>query len=130
MIVLQNGGSFLKSNKIPVGRSLSGSFFKCFMLAFFFLLQFSSYAAKAPVECDEVLVLLQVKHIGNIQLPSIICGEEIYLSVTDLFDFLKIRNVPEDDLSSISGYFINREDTFLIDASRLEITYKDKTHSL
>ena len=100
------------------------------MLAFFFLLQFSSYAAKAPVECDEVLVLLQVKHIGNIQLPSIICGEEIYLSVTDLFDFLKIRIVQEDDLSSISGYFINREDSFLIDASRLEITYKNKTVSL
>ena len=124
------GGDFLNNKKNLVGRTLLGSFFKCFLLAFFFLLQFSSYAAKPTLECDEVLVLLQVKHIGGIQLPSIICGEEIYLSVTDLFDFLKIRIVQEDDLSSISGYFINREDSFLIDASRLEITYKNKTVSL
>jgi hypothetical protein len=130
VIVLQNGGDFLNNKKNLVGRTLPGSFFKCFLLTFFFLLQFSSYASKSALECDEVLVLLQVEHIGSIQLPSIICGEEIYLSVTDLFNFLKIRNVQKDDLSSISGYFINQEDTFLIDASKLELTYKNKTVSL
>jgi hypothetical protein len=130
VIVLQNGKNSLNKNKTSVGRSLSGRFIVWLLLPFFILLQFNSYAAKSTVECDEVLVLLQVKHIGNIQLPSIICGAEIYLSVTDLFNFLKIRNVQEDDLSSISGYFINQDDTFLIDASNLEISYKNKTVSL
>lgn len=130
MIVLQNGENFLNNKNNLVGKTLPGSFFKCFLLAFFFLHQFNSYAEKSALECDEVLVLLQVEHFGSIQLPSIICGAEIYLSVTDIFNFLKIRNVPEDDLSSISGYFINQEDTFLIDASKLEISYKNKTVSL
>jgi len=130
VIVLQNGGNFLKRNKTHVGRNLPGSFFIWFVLPYFILLQFNSYAGKPPVDCDEVLVLLQVEHIGSIQLPSIICGDEIYLSVTDLFNFLKIRIVQEDDVSSISGYFIDQEDTFLIEASKFEITYKNKLHSL
>ncbi|MBK5194096.1 MAG: hypothetical protein JJE07_12990, partial [Flavobacteriaceae bacterium] len=127
---MQNGKNFLDNHKIPVGRSLRRGFIVWFLLPFFILLQFNAYAAKSTRECDEVLVLLQVKHIGSIQLPSIICEEEIYLSVTDLFDFLKIRNISARDFSSVQGYFINQEDTFIIDASHLEITYKNKTISL
>ena len=39
---------------------------------------------------DEVLVSLYVPHIGNLELPAIIKGQEAYLSVKELFDFLKI----------------------------------------
>jgi hypothetical protein len=113
-----------------LGRKISFSFLTCFLFPFFFLLQLNSQASEFEIECDEVLVLLQVKHIGNIQLTSIICGEEIYLSVTDLFDFLKIRNIPAQDFSSVQGYFINQENTFSIDEANLELTYRNKTVSL
>jgi len=112
------------------GRKISVSFLSCLLFPFFFLLQLDSHASEFEIECDEVLVLLQVKHMGSIQLPSIICGEEIYLSVTDLFDFLKIRNIPAQDFSSVQGYFINQENTFSIDEANLELTYRNKIVSL
>lgn len=111
-------------------RKFSVSFLSCFFFPFFLLLHANSQASELEPECDEVLVLLQVKHIGNIQLPSIICGEDVYLSVTDLFDFLKVRNIPEQDFSSVQGYFISRENDFSIDEANLELTYRNKTVSL
>ena len=55
---------------------------------------------------------------------------ELFLPVTDLFDFLKIRNVPDQDLESISGFFINPEATYIISRKENMIRYQDKTFSL
>lgn len=77
-------------------------------------------------DCDEVLVLLQVKHIGSTELPSIICGEEVYLSVAEVFDFLQIKNTPNADYSTIDGYFIQANNAFKIDENAGQITYKNR----
>lgn len=44
-------------------------------------------------EYDEVSVFLDISRIGGSELNAIIKGEQLYLPVSDLFDFLKIRNV-------------------------------------
>ena len=97
---------------------------------FFFLIILSAglpFSANAQQhDCDEVLVLLQVKHIGGTELPSIICGEEVYLSVPEVFDFLQIKNTTNANYSIIEGFFTQPNNAFKIDENASQITYKDR----
>ena len=81
-------------------------------------------------EYDEIAVFLEVPRVGGGEIDAVIKGKELYLPVTDLFDFLKIRNVPSQGLESISGFFINPEATYIIDRSENQIRYQDKTYNL
>ncbi|MEZ7503861.1 hypothetical protein [Flavobacterium sp. Arc2] len=64
--------------------------------------------------------------MGSTELPSIICGGEVFLSVPDIFDFLKIKNTTNASYSSIEGFFIQQKNTFKIDENTNQITYKDQ----
>ena len=81
-------------------------------------------------EYDEILVFLEVPRVGGGEISAVIRGQELYLPVTDLFDFLKIRNSPSSGLESISGFFINPGATYLINRSDNSIQYQDKTFNL
>jgi hypothetical protein len=85
----------------------------------------SSANAQEP-DCDEVLLTLQVKYMGSTELPSIICGDEVYLSVPNIFDFLKIKNTTNNSYSSIDGFFIQPDNTFKIDENTSQIIYRGK----
>src|SRR3970282_2275938 len=71
-----------------------GLFKSCTLLCLFTIVLTSmQYSANAQErDCDEVLVTLQVKYMRSIEMQSIICGDEVYLSVPNVFDFLKIKN--------------------------------------
>ena len=58
------------------------------------------YSQDLP-EYDEISVFLEIPGIGVGEINALIKGEELYLPVTDLFDFLKIRNVPSAGLETI-----------------------------
>jgi len=73
-----------------------------------------------------VTISFYVDQIGTTEINSVICGGAIYLSVSEIFDFLKIRNVHTDDFKLIEGFFINQEDTYRIDRSLNQIIYRDK----
>lgn len=79
---------------------------------------------------DEILVLLNVLGVGGVQIPAAIRNETVYLSVTDVFDFLMIRNIPSSRMDSISGFFINPQNPFLIDKRHSQILYQGKTFIL
>ena len=79
---------------------------------------------------DEISVFLDIPQIGGSEITSVISGTELFLPVTDLFDFLKIRNVPEQNLESIEGFFINPEASFVISKKENIIRYQDKTFNL
>lgn len=98
------------------------------LLRLFIILSASLYSSASAQErdCDEVLVSLQVKYIGSTELPSIICGEEVYLSVSDVFDFLKIKNSTNATYSTVEGYFIQPNNAFKIDENASQITYKGR----
>jgi hypothetical protein len=81
-------------------------------------------------EYDEISVFLEVPQLGGGEITSVIRGNELYLPVTDLFDFLKIRNVPEQDLGSITGFFINPEAKYVISRKENKITYQDQIFNL
>ena len=48
-------------------------------------------------EYDEISVFAEIPRVGGTEIEALIKSEELYLPVTDLFDFLKIRNVPSPD---------------------------------
>ncbi|MFV7234554.1 carboxypeptidase-like regulatory domain-containing protein [Flavobacterium sp. ZB4R12] len=125
-------GKCIQKKYIPLSKWTS--FFGLFthksgtLLCLFIILLASlhSSASAQELDCDEVLVSLQVKYIGSTELPSIICGEEVYLSVPDVFDFLKIKNTTNANYSTIEGFFINQKNNFKIDEITNQIMYKEQ----
>ena len=81
-------------------------------------------------EYDEISVFLEVPQLGGGEITSVIRGNDLYLPVTDLFDFLKIRNVPEPNLESVTGFFINPEAKYIISRTENKISYQDKVFNL
>lgn len=99
---------------------------------FFLLFSLMPFCSRATSlsDYDEVSVSLVVKNIGSTELPAIIEGNTVYLSIPDIFRFLKITNRSSPGLDSISGFFIRSDSTFLFDKTRNLIVYKNKTHVL
>lgn len=88
-----------------------------------------SLEAQEPLY-DEILVYMEIPKVGAYDMPAVIRDEELYLPVIDLFDLLKIRNTPSDDLETISGFFMSPESKFLISRADNKIEYQDKTWNL
>ena len=79
---------------------------------------------------EEISVTLNVQRIGSLELPAIIYGQKAYLSIRDLFDFLKIRNMPSAGNDSVAGFFINPNAPYLIDKATNKIIYQKKLFTL
>ncbi len=98
-----------------------------FLLA---LMLSASLTAQEQTDYDEVLVFIEVPRAGSAEISAVIRGTELYLPVTDLFDFLKIRNIPSPGIEAISGFFINPEATYLISRTENLIRYQGKIYNL
>lgn len=96
-----------------------------FVFPLFFLSVHNTYAIQDPA-CDEVMVSIYVDQIGTTEINSVICDKVIYLSVSEIFDFLKIRNELNNDFTAIEGFFINQDDTFTIDRSLDQIIFRGR----
>ena len=78
----------------------------CLFLLFLIALHpFQPLAGQDEPPYDEVTVYIKIPYVGIGEIEAAIKGDDIYLPVTDLFDFLKIRNVPSENLDLITGYF-------------------------
>jgi hypothetical protein len=81
-------------------------------------------------EYDEISIRLEIPRAGAWEIDAAIKGTEVYLPVTDLFDFLRIRNVTSPGLEMISGFFINPEAEYVISRTDNTITYEGKIINL
>ena len=101
-------------------------------IAVFFLIMFPSkrLAAQNEPQYDEIFVFLSVQQIGGIDISAAIDGTTVYLPITTLFDFLKIKNTATTDLDSISGFLINPQNPFLVSKKNNRIVFKDKVYDL
>jgi hypothetical protein len=87
-------------------------------------------AAAQEKGCDEVLLLLKIKYIGSSEISSVICGSEVYLSIPEVLDFIKIKNTINYDFTVIDGFFIDQNNRFSIDLTTNRITYKKQVFIL
>lgn len=97
---------------------------------FFFVLFSNKTYGQGNDDYEEVLVTLNVQRLGSIEIPAIIHKQESFLAITDLFDFLKIKNNPSPDLDTVSGFFIIPRARFLIDNAGKKITFQNKVYDL
>jgi hypothetical protein len=93
-----------------------------------FILNFS--AAAQERDCDEILLLLKIKSIGSSEISSVICDSEVYLSVPEVLDFIKIKQTVNSDFTVLSGFFINENNTFRIEQTTNTIIYKKQVFIL
>jgi hypothetical protein len=93
-----------------------------------------SYAGPAAEDpengYEEISITLHVPRIGSLEIPVIIHEQTVYLSVTALFDFLRIRNRPSEKFDQVTGFFIHPQATYTIDKSQNNIVYQDKVFPL
>ncbi len=101
-----------------------------FTVSFLLVLSSLSLQAQEEQEYDEISIRLEIPRVGAGEIDAVIRGTDLYLPVTDLFDFLRIRNTPSTGLETITGFFINPEAEYVI--SRIEniISYENKTFTL
>lgn len=97
---------------------------------FLFVSLFPTPALAQDTSCDEVPLTLRIEGVGSTELFTILCGEEVYISLPDLFDFLQIRNSTSDGFTSIEGYLLNQNDFFYIDVDQMELAYRGETIEL
>ncbi|MDM8003086.1 MAG: SPOR domain-containing protein [Bacteroidota bacterium] len=79
---------------------------------------------------DEISVYVKLPYVGMGEVDALIRDEEVFLSVTGFFDFLSIRNIPNDNLDIVNGFFINPEATYTIDRPGKQIIYEGRTWPL
>ncbi|MBC9913815.1 hypothetical protein [Chitinophaga varians] len=96
----------------------------------------SCFAAKAagPGEPDPVFyetsIFVIVQGIGGKEIPAVVNNDSAYLSVRDIFDFLKIRNTVAPGMDTVTGFFITEKAPFLIDAKNYAVQYQGKNFPL
>ncbi len=75
---------------------------------------------------EETAVSLSIRNAGPVEVGAVVSGTIAYLSITDLFDFLKIKNNTDENTGNISGFIVDPSDLFTIDKINNLITYKGK----
>lgn len=86
--------------------------------------------AQEQAEYDEITIFLQVQSIGAFEIPALIRNQEVLLPVSDLFNFLKIKNTLSAGLDSVSGFFLSPEATYLVDRTNNKVVFQGKTIQL
>jgi cell division protein FtsN len=81
-------------------------------------------------EYDEISVFLEIPRYLGSEIDAAIRGDELFLPVTDLFNLLKIKNTPSQDLESVEGFFILPEAEYRISRTDNLIEFQDKIFNL
>ena len=81
-------------------------------------------------ELAEISLTMIVQGMGSMQVPVFIRGQDAYISITDVFDYLKIKNFPSPGFDSVSGFFIMPQASFLIESKSNRIYFQDKVFDL
>ncbi len=101
-----------------------------FLLTILFLVvgAFSGNAQEILPEYDELSVEMNIPNFGVLEIPIAVKGQEAYIPVENLFDFLKIKN--ETTASGIEGFIIHPDSTYQINPAENRISYKGNNFEL
>ncbi|UZJ63900.1 hypothetical protein OKW96_16000 [Sphingobacterium sp. KU25419] len=92
---------------------------------------FGGYAEYAlPPDYEETSILLVVQGIGGTEVSAIVNNQVAYLSITDVFDFLKVKYNLSIGIDSVYGFFIDQNADYLIDKAFDRVRYQGKIWEL
>lgn len=101
-----------------------------FLLLLLIFLPWLNTGAQIEPEYYEITVNLKIQRVGATEIEAVIHGKEIYLSLPQLFSFLKIKNTVSPDMESVSGFFIHPDSEYDINAGSMQIVFNGKTFDL
>lgn len=79
---------------------------------------------------DEIAVFVEVPKIGGTEMDAVIKGTELFLPITSLFDFLKIKNAISQDMESVTGFFITPDASYSISKAENKISFQSIKNDL
>ena len=103
----------------------------CFVgfILFLLLLTYRVDAQNEPIY-DELSVYLQVKDIGQVEIPAVIQNEVAYLPAKEIFEFLNFKTTISQSMDSISGFFFTLKEPYLIDFKNYIVVFQGKQFQL
>lgn len=102
----------------------------CFFCMDSLLLSVPSVAADDDPPFEEVSVYVNVQGIGSTSFDIIIKNEQAYISVNQLFDFLKIKNQATDQFNLVSGFYVTQQNEYAIDKAKNHISLGRKMFAM
>lgn len=109
------------------------SWAKAILLLMFYLTSVYSFGAILETEEEdyiEISVFLSVPKIGGTEMPALIEDNNIFLSVTELFGFLKIKAEVTSGFNKVEGFFVDEKANYVIDRVNNTIEYNGKVYAL
>jgi len=104
---------------------------KFLALAFMIVMPYFSMASRVQEpDYEEISVYINVQGLGGTEVDAVIKGKEAYISISGLFDFLKVKNVLAEDQQSVSGFFLRPQDEYLIDKTNNHIKLGTASYNL
>ena len=85
--------------------------FYCLLLCFYL----QTGIAQVPKSIDEITIEFRVQDIGDTTVTALMSDEKAWLSISEVFEFLKISHAVSRTGDSLSGFFLNSESKYLID---------------
>jgi hypothetical protein len=84
-------------------------------------------SSDSGVAYESLEVTINFEKLTQVTLPSLyIEPDQVFLPVTEFFDFLKVPNSTSADGMLVKGFFENEENKFLIDYNKKQITFKNQ----
>lgn len=111
-------------------RKLSFKALLILLLGTSLLLPGKIFAQQDEPEFDEIIVTIKGPGIGTAEIQALVIGQDVYLPVSDLFNFLTIKNNLSAGGDSISGHLLNPKDVYSINRKVNTIYYKDNLTKL
>ncbi len=100
---------------------------KCTGIVIIILFFFSTAAtAQTADEYEEVAITFTVPRIGSTEIPALIYGQNVYLPIKEIFEYLKIKTSISADMDSTQGFFIDPQSPYLIDGIKSNISFQNK----
>lgn len=86
--------------------------------------------AQETKEAEPVVLGLYVRELGGTEVKSLVRGGEVWLSVQDVFDFLKIRYTQHPGTNVLTGFLVNENRKYLIDDQHNQVIVGDKQQTV
>ena len=113
-------------NRITAPRCQKNWLVTKMVLLLFLATPFTSKAGEPP---DEITVYLSFKKLGT-YVPALLEGEKLYLPVSEVFQFLKIKTLASASLDTLHVFFPDVNTEYQIDYLQKQINCKGRSLSL